>query len=62
MKELLSEFIKLIQDLAPVIYAAATVGIGMFFKFRDIAINAGFFDFISSSLFLKKSQKILLSL
>lgn len=39
MEELINSILNVIQDWAPVIYAAATVGIGMFFKFRDIAIK-----------------------
>ena len=39
MEELLSEFIKLIQDWAPVIYTLATVGIGAFIKLHDAGVK-----------------------
>lgn len=37
MEELLREFLKVIQDWAPIIYTLATIGIGAFIKLHDIA-------------------------
>ena len=39
MKEVMEEFIKLIQDWAPVIYTLATIGIGAFIKLHDAAVK-----------------------
>ena len=36
MEELLREFLKIIQDWAPIIYTLATIGIGAFIKLHDI--------------------------